>query len=233
MRTLRNPSQGVDVYFLQRLLNKAASRSGGRFSRIREDGRFGPRTEAAVRAFQGLPGAPHIVTGIVANQTWTALGARTEVDHPLTLVPQGTNWNCWQSASTMVAAARGVPASVSTSSNHMAYYLSSGMSGVAADQQLARELGWQTLDHSPNLSELLGILRRTPIYVSGRLTATGGAHAVAFGGVYSDDTPDGTVIIVYNPSPVGTGLVHQLFFDNMTSPISGSPFVPFTFLVPR
>jgi hypothetical protein len=187
MRVLRNPSQGVDVHFLQRLLNKAAARSGGRLRAITQDGRFGDETEAAVRAFQAQPGPPRLVSdGIVGPRTWPALGARIEINHRVTLRAQGTNWSCWQAAATMVGDARGLGMSVATSPQHMQYYLSSGLNGREATVQLARELGWRLLDHSPPLSELIGILRRTPIYVSGTLTATGGAHAVTFGGIYSD-----------------------------------------------
>lgn len=234
MRTLRINSQGVEVYFLQRLLNKAAARSGGRLRQIGEDGIFGSReTDVAVRAFQAQTRSPQLSEdGIVGGHTWPALGLTVEIDHRITLRAQLTNWSCWQAAATMVSEARGMRFSVSTSPRHMQYYLASGVSGRAADTQLAQELGWRPLNYSPSLSELIGIMQRTPIYVSGRLTATGGSHAVAFGGLYSDGQPDGTVIKVYNPSPVGLGRIHQLFFDRMVSPLSGSPFVPFSFLVP-
>ncbi len=233
MRTMRNFCQGVDVYFLQRLLNKAAARSPASLKRIAEDGRFGRETDAAVRAFQALPRPLRLkVDGVVGPMSWPALGLSVEVDHRLNLRFQGTNWNCWQAAATMVSEARGRPVSVATSPEHMQYYLSSGMTGSQADAQLARELGWRQLNQSPGLAELISIMRRTPIYVSGVLTAINGGHAVAFGGLYSDGQPDGTVIKVYNPSPVGSGLIHHMFFNNMVSPISGSPFFPRQFLVP-
>lgn len=233
MRVMQNFCQGVDVYFLQRLLNKAASRSPGGPKRIAEDGRFGGETEAAVRAFQALPRALRLkLDGVVGPLTWAALGVSVEIDHRITLRAQRTDWNCWQAAATMVAEARGRPISVATSPRHMQYYLASGLPGNQADVQLARELGWRQLSHSPSLPELISIMGRTPIYVAGLLTAIGGAHAVAFGGLYSDGNPDGTVIKVYNPSPIGIGSIHQFFYTDMVSPISGSPFVPRDFLVP-
>jgi hypothetical protein len=235
MRTLRINSQGVEVFFLQRLLNKAAARSGGRLRQISEDGIFGPReTDAAVRAFQAQTRSPQLsVNGIVDGHTWRALGLTVEIDHRVTLRAQTTDWSCWQAAATMISEARGMRLSIGTSPQHMQYYLANGMDGHAAEAQLAQELGWRPLNHSPGLSELIGLMRRTPIYVGGILTATGGAHAVAFGGLYSDGQPDGTVVKVYNPSPVGRGRIHQLFFDRMVSPLSGSPFVPFSFLAPQ
>jgi len=233
MRILRNGSKGVDVWFLQRLLNKAAARSGGKLHAIKEDGWFGDRTEKAVCAFQAQPRTPHLaVDGVVGKHTWPALGLRVEIDHRVRLIPQRTNWSCWEAAASMVSAARGLPLSVGTSMQHMVYYLTSGLDGREADAQLARELGWRQLNHSPSLEELIFIMRRGPIYVSGNLTAIGSAHAVVWGGLYSDRQPNGTVIKVYNPSPVGSGSINRVFYNEMVSPLSGSPFVARDFLIP-
>lgn len=233
MRVLRNPSQGVEVTFLQCLLNKAARSSRGRLRGISEDGLFRGATQRAVRAFQSSSHTPRLVDdGIVGRHTWHALGLRVDIEHRITLRAQMTNWNCWQAAATMVGEARGYNVSVATSPEHMQHYLMSGASGRAANEQLARELGWNLLNHSPSLPELEHIMRRTPIYVSGILTSTGGAHAVAFGGLYSDKSPGGTIIKVYNPSPVGAGMIHALRFTSMVSPISGSLFLPNNFMVP-
>lgn len=233
MRTLKNFTQGPEVYFLQRLVNKANKTEAGRPGGLKEDGVFGTRTEQAVRAFQAMKRMPQLrIDGVAGPRTMTALGQNVDIDHNLTLIAQQTNWNCWQAAASMVSERTARKVSVATSPTHMGYYLSSGANGLEADNQLALELGWRKLDHSPSLTELTTILRRTPIQVSGILTAINGAHAVAFGGMWSDGTPEGTVIKVYNPSPIGTGLIHHLFFTSMSSPISGSPFVPRDFLVP-
>jgi len=62
---LRQGSEGEAVQRLQALLNVAADAG------LAEDGVFGPRTDAATRAFQA---ARHLlVDGIVGSQTWTAL----------------------------------------------------------------------------------------------------------------------------------------------------------------
>jgi len=233
VRTLRNLSRGVEVSFLQRLLNKAAGRSGGRLRPIAEDGKFGSHTETAVRHFQTRSTSPRLKEdGVVGTHTWRALGLQVDIDHSIRLIPQNSNWSCWNAAATMVSEAHGGAQSIMTSPEHMQYYLSSGMDGVAADQALARELHWRVLSYSPSLQELISIMQRTPIYVSGILTTTRSSHAVTFGGLYSDGEADGTLIKVYNPSPVGTGLIHPLWYTQMASPISGSPFVPFGFLVP-
>lgn len=233
MRTLQEPSSGVEVVFLQRLLNKARARHRGRIPGLSEDGQFGPNTGAAVRAFQALPRTRQLVDdGIVGPRTWRALGQTVDIDHRLTLQPQHTSRTCWQAAATMVGAARGPGWSVMTSPQHQQYYLTSGMNGHSGTVQLARELGWSMLDHSPSLMELVAIMRRTPVYVAGNLIATGGAHAVAFGAIYSDGTPDGTVIKVYNPWPVGVGNIHHFHYMSMVTPGSGSPFIPRDFVIP-
>lgn len=233
MRKLQNFTEGPEVYFLQRLLNIASKKNPRGLKAVKEDGRFGTKTDEAVRSFQSQS-MPHRlkVDGIAGPMTMRALGHNVDIDHNLTLIAQQTDWNCWQASASMVSEKTGRKASVATSPTHMAYYLSSGANGLAADTQLALEMGWNKLNHSPSLSELISILRRTPIQVSGILTLTGGAHAVAFGGIWSNGTPEGTVIKVYNPSPIGYGLIHHLFFTNMMSPISGSPFVPRDYLVP-
>ena len=64
--TLRQGSRGPDVVRLQQLLTSHG------FSPGNIDGIFGPRTEAAVIAFQQSRGL--LVDGIVGVQTWTALG---------------------------------------------------------------------------------------------------------------------------------------------------------------
>ena len=72
--TLRRGSTGPAVVELQRRLNGwiATSRA---VPRLAQDGIFGPRTDAAVRAYQRARGLA--VDGIVGPRTWAALvGAR-------------------------------------------------------------------------------------------------------------------------------------------------------------
>ncbi|WP_148269918.1 PGRP and LysM peptidoglycan-binding domain-containing protein [Desulfitobacterium dehalogenans] len=73
---LRQGSQGPSVVHLQQLLTSHG------FSPGAIDGIFGPRTEAAVIAFQGSRGL--VQDGIVGVKTWTALGVNcmTPSPHP-------------------------------------------------------------------------------------------------------------------------------------------------------
>jgi hypothetical protein len=69
---LRRGSQGERVRFLQRLLNDWLAIPPGR-APLALDGIFGPRTQAAVVAFQRRNGLP--ADGIVGSRTWNALQA--------------------------------------------------------------------------------------------------------------------------------------------------------------
>jgi len=68
--TLKRGSSGDSVMLLQQSLAKAGQQPGA------VDGRFGPRTEDAVRAFQRRSGL--IVDGVVGPATWEHLGAGSE-----------------------------------------------------------------------------------------------------------------------------------------------------------
>ncbi|MCC5912363.1 MAG: LysM peptidoglycan-binding domain-containing protein [Clostridiaceae bacterium] len=81
--TLRRTSRGADVERLQRLLRDAGFDPGT------IDGIFGPRTEAAVIAFQRSKGLTP--DGIVGIRTWTALGVDCGAPTPPTpTCPTGT-----------------------------------------------------------------------------------------------------------------------------------------------
>lgn len=66
--TLRNGDSGEDVLDLQKLLN-------GYGYGLKEDGKFGAATEAAVRSFQKLYGLT--VDGVVGERTWNKLEKKT------------------------------------------------------------------------------------------------------------------------------------------------------------
>jgi peptidoglycan hydrolase-like protein with peptidoglycan-binding domain len=68
---IANGDAGSTVTTLQQDLNRWNSGSGSG-SLLVVDGKFGPKTESAVRSFQK---AKHLsVDGIVGNHTWNALG---------------------------------------------------------------------------------------------------------------------------------------------------------------
>lgn len=72
-QTLRTGDQGQEVVLLQRLLNKAGNYS------LAEDGIFGEKTYAAVRAFQESQGLS--VDGTAGEATWAALAKKAEMSN--------------------------------------------------------------------------------------------------------------------------------------------------------
>ncbi|PAX45642.1 peptidoglycan-binding domain-containing protein [Brunnivagina elsteri] len=65
---IRNNSQGEAVTLLQQLLESQGYRTGG------VDGKFGSKTEQAVKKFQTNFGL--VVDGMVGSRTWNKLGDR-------------------------------------------------------------------------------------------------------------------------------------------------------------
>ncbi len=68
---LRSGSRGTCVIVLQQTLNGVRIITGNKWEILAEDGKFGAKTDAVVRAYQRLNGAA--VDGIVGPQTWAAL----------------------------------------------------------------------------------------------------------------------------------------------------------------
>lgn len=206
MRTLRRGSQGLEVEFLQGLLNKAARREAPTARPLATDGVFGPLTEESLRAFQGRH-RPLVVDGVAGTASWTALGARRERLHASVIrFGQPTGTSCWSAAATMILGNRSVgPGSATIAPG-------GGLSGTMADHEaFARSLGWRMLNHSPSVTEMVSIVERTPVWI-----AAGGsnwAHAVVLSGVFSDgdDAGDGTLFRVHDPWPVGFGRVYSTF----------------------
>ena len=75
--TVSRGSQGTAVKAVQEELNARVTPYGYQNLQVAVDGRFGPRTDAAVRAFQALVHSPYYgvlaVDGIVGHHTWYAL----------------------------------------------------------------------------------------------------------------------------------------------------------------
>ena len=102
MRTLRRGSHGIHVEFMQRLLVRADTREHADYPYFGSDGHFDAETDRAVRAFQRRhPGL--VVDGVVGPQTWTALGLRSQREHPVQRYGQPTGMTCWSAAANAVA----------------------------------------------------------------------------------------------------------------------------------
>jgi hypothetical protein len=68
--------------------------------------------------------------------------------------------------------------------------------------------------HAPQswlVAGLVGLLRRGPLWVAGWVPS---GHAVVYGSIHGDGTPDGTLIVIYDPWPPGRGAIRgELYGD--------------------
>jgi hypothetical protein len=96
---LRNGMRGPDVALLQVKLNIRHPPQ----PLLKADGIFGPKTDAATRAFQRARGL--VADGIVGPKTAAALDegpALRVVEHPVRHIPQPTETTCWAAATAMM-----------------------------------------------------------------------------------------------------------------------------------
>jgi hypothetical protein len=232
MDILRRGNRGFKVEFLQRLLNKAARRESVGGTLLVVDGNFGPLTETALRAFQGRH-RPLVVDGVAGNQTWNALGLRTEREHArVILFGQPTGTSCWSAAATMILGNQSVGPGGAT------IVVGGGLSGTMENlQAFARSLGWQMLNHSPGVQEMVNLVRRTSVWI--KAGGSNWAHAVVLSGVYSDgdSSGDGTIFRIHDPWPPGRGRIYGSFANPiMMFGVDGVTRVPASLdfvLVPR
>src|SRR5262249_17439018 len=92
---LHQGSRAIPVKLLQRLLNKK-----GAAPRLAEDGIFGPRPRAAVVAFQSRARIGQ--DGVAGPATWSNLGLKIDLTHPVRQFGQPTKMTCWSAAATMI-----------------------------------------------------------------------------------------------------------------------------------
>jgi Papain-like cysteine protease AvrRpt2/Putative peptidoglycan binding domain len=198
VRVLQLDANGIEVMFLQRLLNKH-----GADPYVREDADFGPRTMTALRAFQRANSIGAAERDRVGAATWRALGAVTEIRHTIRGFAQPTDTSCWSAAATMML---GTNQSVG---NGRARLTARGeMNNRVEDiDAFVRAQGWHLLNScsAPPASLLMSAMHRGPAWVG--FIGSHFGHAVVFAGMLSDDATDGTgtVFIVNDPWPPGGG----------------------------
>ena len=211
MKVLQHGNRGYKVEYLQGLLNRSMTRDRTGGTPLRVDGIFGPRTEAALQAFQRRQRPPVTDRG-AGMPTWSAFGVRIEKEHTnVRLFGQPTGTSCWSAAATMIFGNQ----SVGPGQAHLG--AGGGLRGTMDEHQaFARSMGWQMLNHSPSVSELAGIVQRTPVWIRGG--GSGWAHAVVLSGVFSDgdDRGDGTMFRVHDPWPPNVGKIYGSFASPLT-----------------
>jgi hypothetical protein len=218
MEILREGSRAIPVKLLQRLLNKK-----GASPRLAEDGAFGPRTRAAVIAYQARERLSQ--DGVVGPATWSRLGIRIDVTHPVRLFGQPTNMTCWSAAATMIVG------NMSVGPGGAALSPGGGLlPGHDNIRQFAQSLGWRM--HYPQtwtVAGLAGLLRNKPVWAVG-----GGAnwlHAIVLSALWSDGAEDasGTMIRIHDPLPVNIGSVYGRFYRGT---VDGFDFISLYVLQP-
>jgi len=210
VKILRRGSRGIEVEYLQRLLNKDVTRDRSARSLV-VDGIFGETSHAAVRNYQERHQAL-AADGIVGNNTWRALGLIIEKEHPrVILFGQPTGTSCWSAAATMILGNQSVGPGGATLTN----------SGTLRDsmqnlQTFSRSLGWQMINHSPTVLEMVRLVQRTPVWIGAGGSNWG--HAVVLSGVYSDGDSrgEGTIFRIHDPWPQGRGRIYGSFANPIT-----------------
>ncbi len=194
MNLLRRPNRSPQVKLLQRLINLRA-----RSSILAEDSIFGPKTEAAVKNFQRTKRLRP--DGIVGPLTWRALGITIDIAHRIRLYGQPTNMTCWSAAATML-----LGTNMSVGPGDAALGPSGGLNASYNNVKAFAD-SWGLDFHPPQSWTVRGIaelLRRGPLWVAGWVPS---GHAVVYGSIHGDGTPDGTLIVIYDPWPPGVGRI--------------------------
>jgi hypothetical protein len=222
MELLRQGSFGDQVKLLQRLLNKRRTTTPP----LREDGAFGPKTHAAVAAFQATQ---RIGTdGIVGPATWQRLGIRYDITHPVRLFPQPTGVTCWSASATMILG------NVSVGPGR-AQIPGGGLEPSPQNVEVfARGLGWRMYyPQSWTVSGLASLLQRKPAWAVGGGSSPGGGwlHAIVFSGLWSDGAEDGsgTMLRIHDPWPPNVGSVYARFYRGT---VDGFDFISLYVLQP-
>jgi len=195
METIRKGSRSPQVKLAQRLVNLRMPRN----PKLTEDSIFGPKTDAAIKRFQASKRL--VVDGIVGRNTWRSLGVTVDISHHIILYGQPTNMTCWSAAATMLL---GTNMSVGPGNANTGPH--GGLNPSFANVKTFAD-GYALRMHAPQSWSTQGIanlIRRGPVWVAGWVPS---GHAVVYGGIHGDATPNGTLIIIYDPWPPGRGEV--------------------------
>jgi len=226
---LRSGSSGPHVVDLQNALNRALVPSPS----LTPDGSFGPKTLAAVRAFQTQRRIA--VDGVVGPVTQCVLrgGPRqAPTIHAVRLIPQPTPSTCWAAATAMLKNST-VPAIIAATPPHL--ILGSGgtanfserADNVSGNQEFARAHGLRY--HPPQswaVSGLKALLHSSPVMVSmlwnaGEYVAGRGSsgHRMVIYGLDTDDDPTGlgTLLHIHDPWAPNVGKTFQKSYNAMVN----------------
>lgn len=211
-------SEGAEVAFLQRLLNKHGANPN-----LDEDGKFGPLTKHAVVTYQTTNTiAP--ANGIVAKSMWQRLGLRTSYKHRVISLGQQNNTTCWSTAAAMM-----LGSNMSMGRGNAQVVPGGGLdTGINNVETFIRDLGWRFISRqsAPPATVLISALAHGPLFVALHHPMTD--HAVVFNAVFTDGdlSGDGTVFSVCDPYPVGRGSVYGTTYIDQEMVIGSHPAHP-------
>ncbi|MEE9318976.1 MAG: papain-like cysteine protease family protein [Granulosicoccus sp.] len=193
MEIIRNRSRSPQVKLAQRLANNRIPPS----PKLTEDSIFGSKTEVAIKQFQVAKRLT--ADGIVGPITWRSLGVTIDVSHRIVPYAQPTNMTCWSAAATMLLGSNMCVGPGSASTGPMG-----GLNPSFANIE-AFANSYNLRMHAPqswSTPGLVNLMRRGPIWVAGWVPS---GHAVVYAGIHGDNTPGGTLIVIYDPWPPGRG----------------------------
>jgi peptidoglycan hydrolase-like protein with peptidoglycan-binding domain len=227
--TLRSGSSGQHVVDLQNDLNRALVPRPN----LQPDGSFGPKTLAAVRAFQTQRRIS--VDGVVGPVTQCVLrgGPRSAPTiHNVRLIPQPTPSTCWAAATAMLKGST-VAAIIAATPPHLVLEgggtanFSDSADNVTGNQEFARAHNLRY--HAPQswaVSGLKGLLQGSPVmvsmlwnageYVSGRGSS---GHRMVIYGIDTDDDPTGlgTLLHIHDPWKPTFGKTFQKSYNALVN----------------
>jgi hypothetical protein len=222
MEILHQGSRSMPVKLLQRLLNKK-----GAAPRLAEDGEFGPRTRAAVLAFQARERLAQ--DGVAGPATWSRLGLRLDVTHPVRLFGQPTNMTCWSAAATMIIG------NMSVGPGRAGIDPSGGLLPSPDNiRRFGEGLGWRMYyPQTWTVAGLAGLLRNKPVWAVGGGSSPAGdwLHAIVLSALWSDGAEDasGTMLRIHDPWPPNVGKVYGRFYRGT---VDGFDFISLYVLQP-
>lgn len=223
--TLRNGSLGFDVAVLQVHLNIKAPPS----PKLKVDGAFGPRTQAAVAAFQRGKGlTPDGVVGLQTHAAMTQGLALQTVNHNVTHMAQPTPTTCWATSTAMmicstVAAVRARTPADMVASDGGLLNSSESQQAVVTGTRYGNLHGLSC--HPPmswNVASLVAALRRSPLmfdmlWKSAEYAKGSGSpgHMVVASAVVSDNAPagTGTHLLILDPWPPNVGKLYWVEYQ--------------------
>lgn len=217
--TLRNGSRGFEVVVLQVQLNTKIKP----LPKLKVDGSFGPKTQAAVIAFQKQ--ARLSPDGVVGPITHAALAQGLTIssaNHNVSHIPQPTPTTCW-AASTAMMTRSTVPAVIGKTPPSMIASDGGLLNSSETDQAIVTGTRYGAVHglrcHPPmswGVNALVGAVQRSPLmfdmlwraqdYTAGKGSP---GHMVVVSAVVSDNaaTGDGTYLLVLDPWPPHRGRI--------------------------